>query len=90
MTTTIMRSWLFSRDRLLSDLSDFFNDGETTDEEIANTASVIISKVNDALPGSLWWDADTSEIHADTTDETEFSADSFTEILNTITAEVLY
>ena len=89
MTTTIMRNGMLSRDRLIDSVSDFFNDGVTTAEEIDNITNEIIATVNKMLPGSLMWIDATSEIHADTDDSTTITTEQFEEILNSAFAVVV-
>ena len=88
-TTTILRCGLLSRDLLLNDVYAFYNDGDTTDEEILDKADEIVSAVNRMLPGSLYWSDETSEIWANIEDNTRIDEEEFKDILTKAFYEVV-
>lgn len=89
-TTTIMRTGALSRNMLLEVIFRFYNDGETEAAEIFGKADEVIRKVNNALPGSLYWSASTSEIWVDVNDATRITKEEFDRLFNEAFAEVVY
>lgn len=88
--TTILRCGALSRDKLVSDVYDICNDGVTTDDEILNAVDEIVDRVNSTLPGALYWEPYTSEIHANVEDDTAIDEDEFSEILDSAISAVLF
>lgn len=89
-TTALMRNGNLSRNRLLNEVYDFCNDGETTDEEIIDKADEIVIAVNKMLPGSLYWNDEASEIWVSVDDYIEFSEEDFEEYFNRAFKDVMY